>query len=51
MGIFWIVIDVTLAVLLLQWLGNVIDPSTYGFIVTIVTMLAVLHLVRVIIWE
>jgi hypothetical protein len=47
MGIIWIVLDVTLVVLLLQWLGQVIDPGTYSLIVTVAIVLIVLHLIRV----
>jgi hypothetical protein len=48
MGLIWIILDVTLAVLFLQWLGAVIDPATYSFIVTVAVVLVIVHLVRVI---
>jgi hypothetical protein len=47
MGLSIIVLDVAIAVLGLQCLGAVTDPGTYGFIVTVVVVLVVLHLVRI----
>ena len=40
-------LDVAIAVLFLQWLGGVIDPNTYGLILTMAVVLAVLHVLRV----
>ncbi|TPV99335.1 MAG: hypothetical protein USCAAHI_01212 [Beijerinckiaceae bacterium] len=47
MGLSIILLDVTIAVLGLQWLGRIVDPGTYGLIATVAIVLIVVHLIRV----